>query len=234
VASLWFAPNDLARYADANAVKGLYIPYWTYDCETESDYRGERGDDYHETQHYTVTVNGRTEHRTRTVTKTRWRSVSGRVSNSFDDVLVLASNSLPRAYTEKLEPWDLENLVPYRDEYLAGFVAESYQVDLESGFGIARQIMDQTIRSTIRRDIGGDHQRIHWVNTRYDDILFKHILLPLWLSAYRYRDRSFRFLINARTGEVCGERPYSAWKITLLVLTILLVIGIIVFFISQR
>jgi DNA-directed RNA polymerase subunit RPC12/RpoP len=234
VGSLWFTPSDLGRFADANAVKGVYIPYWTYDCDTESDYRGERGDDYWDTEHYTAFENGKTVSRTRQVRRTRWRSVSGRVFNTFDDVLVLASNSLPRKYTEKLEPWDLGNLAGYRDEYLAGFVAESYQVGLEEGFDVAKGMMEGTIRAAICRDIGGDHQRIHAVDTRYEDITFKHILLPLWISAYFYRNVSYRFLVNARTGEVSGERPYSFWKIFLLVMMVLMVIAGIVMVVNMR
>lgn len=232
--SLWFAPNDLKKFAYAGSLKGVYIPYWTYDADTDSHYTGQRGDDYWETQSYTAMVNGKPTRQTRQVRKTRWRSVSGRVHNTFDDILILASNSLPRKYTESLEPWDLANLVPYTDEYLAGFVAESYQVPLDEGFGHAKTIMDEHIAASIRQDIGGDHQRIHSTDTRYDDITFKHVLLPLWISAYRYRDRSFRFLVNARTGEVCGERPYSAAKIALAVLAALIVAMVILFFLNQR
>lgn len=232
--SLWFAPNDLKKFAYAGSLKGVYIPYWTYDSDTDSHYTGQRGDDYWETEYYTTMVNGKPSRQSRQVRKTRWRSVSGRVHNRFDDVLVLASNSLPRKYTESLEPWDLPNLVPYSDEYLAGFVAESYQVGLEEGFGHAKVIMDEGIAASIRRDIGGDHQRIHSVNTRYDDITFKHVLLPLWISAYRYRDRSFRFLVNARTGEVCGERPYSAAKIALAVMAAIILVLVVLFFVNQR
>ena len=232
--SLWFAPNDLKKFAYAGSLKGVYIPYWTYDADADSQYTGQRGDDYWETQSYTAMVNGKPTRQTRQVRKTRWRSVSGRVHNTFDDILILASNSLPRKYTESLEPWDLANLVPYTDEYLAGFVAESYQVPLDEGFGHAKTIMDEHIAASIRQDIGGDHQRIHSTDTRYDDITFKHVLLPLWISAYRYRDRSFRFLVNARTGEVCGERPYSAAKIALAILAALIVAMVILFFLNQR
>jgi len=88
--------------------------------------------------------------------------------------------------------------------------------------------MDGEIRSTVRRDIGGDHQRVHSVRTQYSNVTFKHILLPIWLSAYRYRDKAYRFLINARTGEVQGERPWSWVKITAAVLvTIGIIAGIV-------
>ena len=232
---LWFAPGDLKQYARAEGrLAGIYVPYWTYDSDTTSFYRGERGDNYWETETYTVNENGRLVTRTRQVTRTRWTHVSGTVCNRFDDVLVLASNSLPRQYADKLEPWDLSNLVPYADEYLSGFRAESYQVDLAAGFDIARKIMDEGIRESVRRDIGGDHQRIASVKSSYDKIKFKHILLPVWLSAYSFRDRVYRILINARTGELQGERPYSAWKITGAVLAAIVIIAIIAIIASTK
>ena len=223
VASRWFAPNDLVRTAQRSAIDGAYIPAWTYDADTHSSYTGQRGDDYWDTETYTAMENGRSVTRTRQVRKTRWRSVSGWVANTFDDVLVLASQSLPPKHAAALEPWDLKQLVPYRDEYLSGFVAESYQLDLPHGFEVAKTIMAPHIEMTIRHDIGGDHQRIHSADTRYDNVTFKHLLLPVWISAYRYAGKTFRFLVNARTGEVQGERPYSWIKITLAVLAALIV-----------
>lgn len=227
--SLWFAPNALKKRARAeNKMAGVYVPYWTYDCQAYTHYRGERGDYYHVTETYRTTVNGKSVTRTRQKRKTRWTHVSGSVWDRFDDVLVLASRSLPKRYTEKLEPWDLQNLVPYQDDYLSGFRAESYQVDLEEGFVEAKEVMHEKIVSTIHRDIGGDRQRIHSTTTRHDDLTFKHILLPVWVSAYRYADKSYRFLINARTAEVQGERPYSWIKITLAILFVIaVIIGII-------
>ena len=116
--------------------------------------------------------------------------------------------------------------MPFKQEYLAGFRAERYQVELDDGFEEAAWIMDEYIRDTIRRDIGGDAQRIHSVDTRYLTITFKHVLLPIWISAYRYRQKSFRILVNARTGEVQGERPWSVWKILFAVLVGLVVAGV--------
>ncbi len=238
IGGLWFAPNNLKRIARSDSrLAGMYVPYWTYDTDTTSFYTGQRGEHYWETQHYTTRVNGKTVHKTKQVRKTRWYSASGTVWNSFDDVLVLASHSLPRKYTEKLEPWDLDNLVAHKDEYLSGFRAESYQVDLKEGFDEATVIMDGPIRSSIRRDIGGDVQRIHSVRTQYDNITFKHIQLPIWISAYRYKNEVYRFLINGRTGEVQGERPWSWVKILLAVLGSLAVtaaVAIAIIFANSR
>lgn len=219
---LWFAPNALKKYArEAEKLSGVYIPYWTYDSDTTTDYRGERGDDYQTTETYYEDG----QSKTRTVTKTRWHSVSGRVSRFFDDILVPASDSLPRKYVDRLEPWDLENIVPYDTKYLSGLKSETYQVDLEGGFEIAKQKMVPAIKTDIRRDIGGDHQRISSFNTNYYSTTFKHLLLPVWISAYRYKDKVYRYMINARTGEVTGERPWSVIKIILAILLVLAIAG---------
>lgn len=234
VNSLWFAPNALKNYAGMESrLNGMYVPYWTYDAATITLYRGERGDNYTETEHYTVQEDGKTVHKTRQVTKTRWTSVSGTVWDCFDDVLVLASESLPRKVTEALEPWDLQNLVPFTEDYLSGFRAEAYQVDLESGFGRAKEVMEGEIRTHVRRDIGGDKQRVHSMRTQYNNVSFKHILLPIWISTYRYQDKAYRFVVNGRTGEVQGERPWSWVKIGLAVLAGLAVAGTLAILLSS-
>ena len=219
---LWFAPNDLKKYArQAEKLSGIYIPYWTFDADTTTKYRGERGDDYTETESYTE--NG--ESKTRTVTKTRWSSAWGTVRRFFDDMLVPASKSLPIKYVNGLEPWDLNNLAPYDTKYLAGFKSERYQQSLEEGFVKAQERMKDVIRDDVKRDIGGDRQRISSMNTQYDNVTFKHILLPIWLSAYRYNNKVYRFMINGRTGKVQGERPWSWIKITLAVIGVLAIAG---------
>jgi hypothetical protein len=140
---------------------------------------------------------------------------------------------LHEKYTNKLEPWDLTHLTDYNDSYLAGFRTEVYQIDLKSGFEKAKSMMEQPIRSSICRDIGGDHQRIEGHTTEYIDTTFKHILLPIWLSAYRYNGKVYHFMINGRTGAVKGERPYSWRKITLVVLLIVAIMGLFVILSKQ-
>ena len=229
VKGLWLAPNDLKRYAQSDAgLAGMYLPYWTYDCHTESDYRGERGDDYYTTETYsTQNDKGESVTQSRRVKHTRWSAASGHVAHFHDDVLVPASKSLPPGISSSVTRFNLKGLVPYQPEFVSGFQAEAYQVSLREGFPIAKTVIDGTIANQVRRDIGGDQQRIHSVSTRYDDVKFKHVLLPVWISAYRYRDKAYRFLINGQTGEVSGESPKSWWKIGFLVLAVLVVLFLV-------
>ncbi len=219
---LWFAPNGLQEYArKGRKMDGIYVPFWTYDAQTRTQYRGQRGTVYYVEQR--VVVDGKTE--TRRVAKVRWRGVSGRVQRFFDDVLILATKSLPKRNTEGLEPWDLSQLEPYQPQYLAGFRAEAYAVDIEAGFTEARAKMDRVIERDVRFDIGGDRQRIDSLRTEVSDVTFKHVLLPVWLAAYKYRGKTYRFVVNGQSGRVQGERPYSAWKIAIAVVLGLVVLG---------
>ena len=222
--SLWFAPNGLQDYArKGRKMQGVYVPYWTFDADTKSTYSGQRGTVYYESRR--VSSSGKT--RTVRVQKVRWRSVSGRVARFFDDVVVLASKSLPKRFTDALEPWHLERLEPYTPEYLAGFRAEGYGIELLDGYNEARARMARVIERDVKFDIGGDRQRIHDLKTQVRDVTFKHVLLPVWLAAYKYRGETYRFVVNGQTGKVQGERPWSAWKIAISVLLGLIVAGAI-------
>jgi predicted RNA-binding Zn-ribbon protein involved in translation (DUF1610 family) len=226
---LWFAPSGLVDYARrGRAMTGMYVPYWTFDAETRSRYRGQRGDHYYRTQTVTVQVNGRAEPRQQQVRHTRWSPASGQVARRFDDVLVMASSSLPQRLGDELTPWDLNTLVAYKPDFLAGFRAEGYTVPLADGYIVARARMAGVIQMDVRQDIGGDEQRIDAVETAHSKETFKHILLPIWIAAYKFNGKSYRFLVNGQTGEVQGERPWSVWKILLACLVVAAIIGTVV------
>lgn len=233
--NLWFAPGGVQDYARAGrAMQGIYVPYWTYDADTKSEYRGKRGTIYYESHTVTVTIKGRREQRQQQVQKIRWTGVAGRVARFFDDVLILGSKALPKQYTDGLAPWDLAAMEPYRAEYLAGFRAEGYTVTLDEGFEEARQVMNAMIVRDVKFDIGGDRQEIDDLQTQVAAITFKHILLPVWLAAYKYRGRTYRFVVNGRTGNVQGERPYSVWKITFAVIIGAIAAACVGYFIAQN
>ncbi|MCG9910133.1 MAG: DNA helicase PriA [Flavobacteriales bacterium] len=228
IKGLWFAPNKLQKMAMVtDTIRGIYTPYWTYDANTHTFYVGQRGTWHYRTVSYTAVENGKTVSKTRQEKYTVWTMASGKVDNIFDDILVNASNSIPRNMADGIEPWPLGDLKPFTPEFLSGFLSEKYQVDLKNGFGIAKSKMEKEINQTVCRDIGGDEQRVISMNTDYRDITFKHVLLPIFISAYKYNNKVYRFMVNGATGKVKGERPWSVAKIVLAVLAVLAVIGII-------
>jgi DNA-directed RNA polymerase subunit RPC12/RpoP len=233
LSSRWFAPNALKHFAQPDAISGVYIPFWTYDANTVSYYTGERGEHYYETETYTTTdSDGNQVQNERQVQRTRWYSANGTVTRWFDDILVPATLSLSQKRLEDLEPWDLAELKPYDPAFLSGYKAQRYQVDLSKGFERARQIAAGVIQGDVRRDIGGDEQRVHNVDTHYSGITFKHLLLPVYAGAYRFNQKVYQIVVNGRTGEIQGDRPYSVIKIALLVVTLLFFLLIFLLLVS--
>ncbi len=235
LSSRWFAPNGLKRFAQPEAIHGVYIPFWTYDTNTTTDYTGQRGEHYFETEtYYERDPQGNQVARTRQVMRTRWYPASGTVTAFFNDVLIPATLSLQPNRLAALEPWDLTELRPYDPAFLSGFKAQRYQVDLQQGFEHAKQVVAPEIEREVRSDIGGDVQTISSLATDYSEITFKHLLLPVYAGAYRFNEKIFQIVVNGRTGEIQGERPYSAWKIALLVVSILIGVMILALVFGDR
>ncbi len=231
IAGRWFAPNALKQTVkQAQGVRGVYVPCWTFDAETTSDYTGQRG-----INRTVTTMRRNAEGRMVPVThiETDWYHASGRVFVQFDDELVLASHSIPKHLANVLEGWDTSRLVPASDDYVAGFTVEAYQVGLEDAFTEAKERFARAIDGAVRSDIGGHQQRVHSVSTRYGAIHFKHLLLPVWIASYKFREKSFRVVVNGQTGRVQGDRPWSAWKIAGAVL-VAIGLAVIVAAVMQR
>lgn len=235
LSKLWFAPNALKKFARTHQkLHGMYVPYWTFDSNTSSEYIGKQGTYYQEATRVMRNVNGKNIMQTQMVTKIRWRHAKGRVNLAFDDILVYASKTLPKSMAKELEPWDLTELIPYQNEYLSGFTSELYQVGLEQGFDNFSERINPRIHSAIRNDIGGDTQQIINVQTAYSKVKFKHILLPFWTAGFRYNKKTYQFIVNGRTGEVQGQRPYSWIKIGLLGIIVALIAAAGIYTIAQN
>lgn len=143
IASLWFAPSALTRMAQLDALKGVYLPYWSYSAFSVTYYQGERGDHYTETVRET-NAQGQTVQRQ--VVRVRWSGAQGTVQGPFRDVLVVATKVVDQRVTD-LEPWDLNALTAYEPAYLSGFQAQRYQVELPEGFELAKRKMQPTIET---------------------------------------------------------------------------------------
>ena len=207
---LWFRPKDLGETAALSALQGVYVPFWTFDAATHSEWEAEAGTPYQ------VSVGGRTE------TRIRWEPVSGFLEKFFDDVPVTASKGIPRDLLPDLEPFPTKDLVAYDPSFLSGFLAEEVAVDLPEALREARARMEREIRSACAARIPAPMHRGLEVRTAWSGLAYKSGLFPIWIAAYDYRGTPYRFLVNGVTGKVSGKAPWSAVKIALALLAAIL------------
>jgi len=193
----WFAPGGITENSDTEHFNGVYVPTWTYDAFTDTNYTGKRG-----------VYRGSGKNR-----RIHWTRVSGKVRGGFDDVLVSGSQSVSVEFKDALAPWPLRDLETYQTEFLAGFRAENHTTGLEEGYFESQVFMRAKIRDWIKVDIGGKKQIITSADSRFSEETFKHILLPVWITHYTLEEQRYRMSVNGQTGKVYGERPFSKKKL---------------------
>jgi len=220
-ARLWLAPNALKRSALTDTVKGVYLPYWTFDARADASWTAEAGHYYYTTETYSD-GSGRTQ--TREVRQIRWEPAAGRLQHVFDDDLVCASIGVRPALLRGIEPFPTDELKAYDAAYVAGWVVERYQIDLISAAKAAREAMDEELKRLCAAQVPGDTYRNLDVRASYSAQTFKHILAPIWLLTYNFGSRSFQAIMNGVTGAIQGEYPKSWVKLTLLGIAILIAV----------
>jgi len=213
----WLAPNAFSAHAITDTVKGVYLPYWTFDAQADARWTAESG------HYYSERVN------TRTVRRVRWTPASGELSHFFDDDLVCASVGVNPARLRSIEPFPTEALVPFDPGYLSGWTVEHYQIDLVSAAQRSREQMEEALRRLCAQQVPGDTYRNLSVDATFTRQTFKHILAPVWLMTYVYGARSYQVVVNGVTGKTSGSRPWSWVKVSLVVLLLALVAIVLIY-----
>jgi Zn finger protein HypA/HybF involved in hydrogenase expression len=222
--SKWFAPGALRSKALVDQVKGLYIPYWTFDAQVHCPWTAEAGYYYFVNEEFRDNQ-GRAQ--VRQVRKVRWERASGAIDHFFDDEPVSGTQGVPLDLLTQVEPFPTKELVPYDTGYLSGHVVEHYQVALVEAAERGREAMDRQLMALCGQEVPGDTYRNLNIGPQYSDRTFKHVLVPVWMLTYTFGRRTFQVVANGYTGVLAGRYPKSAWKIFFAVLALLIVILII-------
>lgn len=216
----WFCPNEAKRSARPESFKGIYLPYWTFDTNTFSTYEGEYG--------YTKKRRKGDQEET----YTEWHRGSGTLDYFIDDELVCAcGDNHDKKILSQIEPFDTADNVSYRPEYIAGFAAERYSIGLKDAWVLAKNMitfkLKNTCESKLRSEHNADTTRNVRIKTTYSNITYKYLLLPIWISSFKYNEKVYQFMINGQSGKVGGKSPVSVWKVLLFILCIILVLALI-------
>ena len=218
-AGRWLAPGDLRRSALVDRVKGVYIPYWTFDAHVVCPWQAEAGHYYYTSESYRDSQ-GRAQ--TRQVRHTRWEPAAGEVRHFFDDEPVPGTHGVAPHLLTQVEPFPTAELVASDTAFLSGFVVEHYQVVLFEAAEQSQAQMRRKLEAMCAAQVPGDTYRDLRIAPSFSGQTFKHVLVPVWLLTYAYRGRPWQVVVNGYTGVVAGDYPKSWWKIALLVLLAIL------------
>jgi len=221
---LWFRPGALKRLKRFDAV-GLYVPYWTFDAAVHSDWSADAGHYYWVTTMVPVVHRGRVSMRPQRVRKIRWTPAWGKRDDTYDDLLVNASRGVPADLAARLGGFDTRALVPYRPEYLAGWRAEEYRLDLAQAWEAGRARIVEMQEARCAGDVPGDTHRNLRADHDISGVRWKHVLLPMWSLTYQFQGKPYTVLVHGQTGRVHGRAPWSVVKILAALLLAALVVG---------
>ncbi len=224
IGSGWFHPSELSQKASLRDLRGVYIPFWTYDAQTETEYQGESGHHYYETI-YTRDSEGNQV--ATQIQRTRWVWQTGHISHFFDDILIVASKGVQPEHIKGISPFKLESVINYDPRLLLNWEAEVYGIEVDKGYEMASREMDSRLYNIAASRLGGDTYRNLNIDVEKSYQTFKHLLLPVWLCAYTYNGKIYQFAINGQTGKVTGDKPYSTIKIAFAVILGLIVLAAI-------
>lgn len=235
----WFAPGDLATRAALEPPRGVYLPFWSFSTRSHSRWRAEIGEAWWETVTRTVPVmqNGRMTLVTRTerVRRTEWYPLDGTFAQYHAHYLVSGSRGLPQRIADALQPFPVAEAVRYAPQYLAGWLAEDYSVGRDEAEARSREVFAARERTDVAAFLPGDEHRVLEVETDFSDTTTDLLLLPIWILAFGYGGKTWRFVVNGATGTEWRERPLSRARILLAVgLGLALVAALVLLFVLAR
>lgn len=190
----FWRPGDLARTASVVGMQAVYVPYWVFAAETHTYWTadtsetppGARGD---------------------------WFPMTGEHRDRHAGLLVGASGALAPAETAAICPFDLATAVPPERVDLDNVTVEQFSVNRKYARPLARMGIEQLVAQTCDDRYVPGRCRNMKVNARIENLTSEPMLLPVWIMAYRYQERVFRFLVNGQTGRATGQAPISLRKV---------------------
>ncbi len=189
-------PKDFKDSNHLQEIKGVYVPFWLFDCDTDSNinYRATKvrswsSGDYHytETSYFLLTRGGRL---------------------GFSQVPVDGSSKMPDDLMDSIEPFDYKDCVDFQTAYLAGYLADKYDVDSEASKERANARIRESTIERFRQTASGYTTCItEKSNINIHQGSVKYALLPVWILNTTYKEKKYTYAMNGQTGKFVGDLP---------------------------
>lgn len=177
-------------------VKGVYVPVWLFDATAEGTvfYDATRSrawsDNYYnyvETKHYNLSREGSLE---------------------FERIPVDGSSKMNNALMESIEPFDYREEVDFNTAYLAGFLADKYDVGAGESKGRASERVKKSMEQAFY-DTVGDYENVRMTGSRVSLTRsnVRYALYPVWILSTKWKDQNYIFAMNGQSGKMAGDLP---------------------------
>lgn len=224
----FFRPGDVAKTSSLREIRAVYLPFWAFDARAVTQWTAMSGRHRTSVRQVQQVVNGQTVYRDQQVQETDWFPASGDHVGQYTWELVSASKGLEQGWVDAIEPFNFGELRAYDATYLLGRGAEEAGLDRTQAESVAKGIIETKEQAECSRLVPGDTHRDLRVSTSLEDVAARMLFLPVWLAAFAYKQKVYRFVVNGQTGKVTGEAPISYVKIALVVIAAVIAILLIV------
>lgn len=177
-------------------IKGIYVPFWLFDADSDADI------------HYNATRLRHWSDSKYEYTETQYYSVIRSGSVGFDNVPVDGSSKMPDDLMESIEPFNMNEAVDFHTAYLAGYLADKYDVDAKQSVNRANTRIKRSTEDTFRNTVVG-YATVTTVssNIRLDNGRTRYALLPVWILNTSWNGERYMFAMNGQTGKFVGNLP---------------------------
>ena len=190
----FWRPGDLSERASVVKMTAVYVPYWVFQAKTHTYWTADTS-------------------QTPPGARGNWFPLSGEHRGNYSGLLIGASGALTPSETAQVGPFDLAAGVLPEEVDLENVTVEQFSLPRKYARPLARRGLEQSERDACQTNhVPGKARNVH-ANVRIEQMSSEPVLLPMWMTAYRFKDRVYRLLVNGQSGRTTGEAPTSTAKI---------------------
>lgn len=196
ISSKKFVPKLFKSDNRLEEIKGVYVPHWLFsgDAVANAGFKGTK------TTKWSDSDNNYTE--------TSYFDIYRSGSVSFENIPVDGSSKMPDDLMESIEPFNVNEAVPFNTAYLAGYLADKYDVSVDDSYERANERIKQSAGSALGNSVDGyDTVNLENINMNIANGNYKYALYPVWLLASKWNGKNYTFAMNGQTGKMTGDIP---------------------------
>ena len=196
-----FIPGTFLSQKTLEKMKGIYVPFWMYDYDSNVDY------------HATGTKVRTWTSGDKRYTETSYFDVARKLHINYEGIPVDASIAMEDGIMDLMEPYDYTALIKHDNKYLSGFEAETYNMTPDEVEPRANEKADKANRGWVREYTSEYDTLINEMfNSNNRQTGTKFALMPVWMYEYRFQGKNYKFYVNGQTGKCVGTAPRSTAK----------------------